>query len=145
MAGLKLCFSLPWSYRSSSKEGHAHTNENHLFEPLVVLANGQPVIGCVSVSYKLILYFQGASDGARRSNFRKELVTCVTPDVTTPYENFLRTVKNAGKKQYHGKNTKEEEYIYEVLSLEIRPQSSQTKYNFGGRIFKGLYHRSSLG
>lgn len=39
---------------------------------------------------------EGASDGARRSNFRKELVTCVTPDVTTPYENFLRTVKNAG-------------------------------------------------
>jgi len=39
---------------------------------------------------------EGASDGARRSALRKELVTHIIADVTTPYEGFLRSVKNAG-------------------------------------------------
>lgn len=39
---------------------------------------------------------EGANDGARRNVLREELVTHISDDVRTPYEGFLRTVKNAG-------------------------------------------------
>ncbi|KAL9961434.1 hypothetical protein ACROYT_G030372 [Oculina patagonica] len=38
----------------------------------------------------------GVDHGARRSVLRKELVSRIYDDVTTPYEGFLRTVRNSG-------------------------------------------------